>query len=115
MTKIMLLHAALLSLLLTGCVSDEANRFYGDSYPATAVENVEVLTGAPTRSYQVLADFQSRGDTEDSLRRKAAEIGADAIIISKLGGFYSESENWAGADRHSDSYSRIVGTAIKYK
>ena len=45
----------------------------------------------------MIADFQSRGESPEAVRKKAADIGADAVIISILGGYYSRSEEWAGA------------------
>lgn len=49
------------------------------------------------------------------MRRKAAEMGGDAVIVSTLGGYASESQTWASEDRYSDTYSRIAATVIKYK
>ena len=63
----------------------------------------------------MIADFQSRGESPEAVRKKAADIGADAVIISILGGYYSRSEEWAGSDRHAATYNRITGTAIRYK
>lgn len=49
------------------------------------------------------------------MQRKAAKIGADAVIVVFLGGFYSLNDRWANADSQRDSFSRITATAIKYK
>jgi len=106
----------LLALALAGCATDVANRYYSDyHYPPRPTEEVAVLTNEPPRSYEVIADFQSRGDTAQTLRKKAALIGADAIIVTQLGGYYNSADQWAGHDSQSGTYSRIVGTAIKYK
>jgi len=100
---------------LFSCVVDEANRYYGDvTYPPKQVQDVEVLKSAPDKSYTVLADFQAKRATAEYLRKLAAEIGADAVIITHVGGSYSHQEVWADKDRHSNTYTRIVGTAIKY-
>jgi hypothetical protein len=102
-------------MLLSGCVNDVANRYYlSEKYPPKNEEQVEVLASNPTRPYVVMADFQSRGDSVDSIRRKAAKIGADAVIVSKLGGSYDMREQWAGEDRFLGRGSRIVGTAVRY-
>ena len=74
-----------------------------------------MLRSKPKRDFIVLADFQSRGDTAESLRKKAARIGADAIIVTTLGGYASLTTEWAADDPHNKSYSRIIGTAIKFK
>jgi hypothetical protein len=104
----------LLSTLMTACASDVANRYYGTvRYPPKRPAEVELLRRAPTRDYVVIADFQSRGESPEDLRKKAAEIGADAVIVSILGGYYSVNEEWAGSE--GNTYSRITGTAIRYK
>src|SRR5262245_48310682 len=103
-------------LVITSCVSDVANRYYGSvRYPPRKPEEVEVLRLRPNRDFTVIADFQSRGDTIEGMRQKAAQIGADAVIISLLGGFYDVHEEWASQDRYNTTYSRITGTAIVYK
>lgn len=102
--------------LSAGCVSDEANRYYAsERYAECPVEEVEVLRECPTKPYDVIADFQARGASIKWMRRRAAKIGADAVIVGMYGGFRSRGDKWAGEDKHSDSYSRITGTAIKYK
>lgn len=105
-----------LSLLLTSCVSDVANRYYlAEKLPPRPVSEVSVLYSKPDRPFEVIADFQSRGESTSSLQKKAAEIGAEAVIVSSLGGRYSFKEKWAGSDRFSGTGSRIVGTAIRFK
>lgn len=102
-------------LVLSSCASDVANRYYSaQRYSPKPPAEVEVLWQAPTRRHTVIADFQSRGESPEDMRKKAAAIGADAVIISLLGGYYSAKEQWADEDRYSKSYSRIAGTAIKY-
>jgi uncharacterized protein YbjQ (UPF0145 family) len=100
----------------TSCSSDVANRYYGSAhYPRKATDDVALLNAAPTRPYEVIADFQSRNESPESVRRKAAEIGADAVIVTTLGGRYDKSEEWAAQNNDRGMYTRIVGTAIKYK
>ena len=104
------------ALVITSCVSDVANRYYGNvRYSPKKAEEVEILRKRPNRDFTVIADFQSRGESVAAMREKAAQIGADAIIISILGGYYDRGEEWAGEDRYSSTYSRITGTAIIYK
>lgn len=101
---------------LNACATDVANRYYGTNrYAPRPVEQVQVLHSAPNQPYDVIADFQSRGDTEESMRARAAEIGADAVIVVPLGGNYAIAEEWADKDRLAGSGTRIVGTAIKYR
>jgi len=106
---------ALLPVLSSGCASDVANRYYGTvKYPARPVSEVEILHKNPSRSFTVLADFQSRGETPKDMQKKAAAIGADAVIVTILGGLYDTGEQWAGNDSNSHTYSRICASAIKY-
>ena len=104
-------------LLLSGaCATDVANRYYSTAhYPAKPAEKVELLGAAPNRSYEVIADFQSRNESPESIREKAAQIGADAVIVTTLGGRYDKTEEWAAQGKNRAMYTRIVGTAIKYK
>jgi len=103
-------------LFLTGCVAGEANRYYlKEKLPAKDIKEVEVLRKAPSRPYIVIADLQARRCTVRYMRERAAEIGADAVIVTPTGGWYSYSETWAGDDSNSNSYTGLIGTAIKYK
>lgn len=103
-------------LFLAGCVAGEANRYYlKEKLPAKNINEVEVLREAPSRPYIVIADLQARECTVRYMQKRAAEIGADAVIITPTGGWYSRSEVWAGNDEYSNSYTGLVATAIKYK
>jgi len=82
---------------------------------AKEINEVEVLRTEPQQPYIVIADFQARNASIKHMRKRAAEVGADAVIVVPLGGWYSRDEIWADKDRHSNSYSRLTGTAIKYK
>ena len=108
--------ALLMTILLLSCASDEAARYYGDvRYAPRSAEEVDVLYQAPTRAYIVLADIQARNVSPSYMQRRAAEIGADAVIIVRSGGSYSRSEVWADQDRYKRTYSRLLATAIKYQ
>jgi len=103
-------------IALSACATDVANRYYASTtYPPKQPEQVGILRQSPSCPYEVIADFQSRGDSVKSVRNKAAKIGADAVIISTLGGYYERAEEWASSDAQSNTYSRICGTAIRYK
>ena len=102
--------------LCWGCISDEANRYYGQvTYPPRSPEEVQVLFDEPPQPYVVIADFQARSATIEHMRKRAAEIGADAVIIVPTGGLYSQSEVWADRDRHRSTHTRLLGTAIKFR
>jgi hypothetical protein len=107
---------ALTLCLFSSCASDVASRYYGATrYPPKQVNEVQLLRESPARPYEVIADFQSRGETPEDMRRRAAQIGADGVIVSTLGGYRAKGEEWAGSDSNSGTYTRITGTAIKYK
>ena len=112
--RLALLFTAVLSM--ASCATDVANRYYaGQTFPPKDPSEVAILRSAPNRPYEVIADFQSRGESEKSVRKKAAKIGADAVIISILGGYYNLSTQWASDHAHANTYTRICGTAIVYK
>lgn len=102
-------------LLAGGCTSDVANRYYAsERFPEKVVDQVAILSEPPTRPHDIIADFQSRGESANDIRRKAAKIGADAVIVQYLGGQVRESAEWVG-DASNRTYSRITGTAIRYR
>ena len=106
----------LLLLSVIGCVSDEAGRYYlEETLPAKQISEVAVLRTAPVRPYTVIADFQANYVSIKHMRRRAAEIGADAVIVVHAGGSYSANEIWADSDRYAYTYSRLIATAIKYE
>ena len=114
--KFQMISIIVLLLCEIGCISDEANRYYlKEKLPAKQINEVEVLRTEPRQPYVVIADFQARNASIKHMRKRAAGVGADAVIVVPLGGSYSRSEIWADEDRYSSSYSRLAGTAIKYK
>lgn len=105
----------LICLFLASCATGEANRYYlKEKLPKKNIKDVEVLREAPTRPYIVIADFQAYVNVKH-MQKRAAEIGADAVIVTPTGGSYSTSEIWAENDRYSKTYTRLIATAIKYK
>jgi hypothetical protein len=105
----------LVALLLCSCAQDVANRYYSaQRYPERDPRSVELLFNAPSRPFTVIADLQSRGESPDGMRKRAAQIGADAVIVTPLGGLYNRADEWATADSMSNTYSHLVGSAIKY-
>ena len=111
-----LVYLLALVMVVSGCVTGEANRYYlKEKFIPKSINEVEVLREAPLRPYIVIADFQVRNATFKHMRKRAAEIGADAVIVVPTGGWYSQDEIWAERDTHSNSYTGLVGTAIKYK
>lgn len=104
------------AVFLSACATDVANRYYAPrKYPPRQPATVDLLSGAPRRPYEVIADLQCRDESPAGMRKRAAAIGADAVIVTCLGGDYLVGDQWAGRDSMSGTYSRIVGTAIIYK
>ena len=103
------------ALAVVGCAQDVASRYYSSQkYPPKAPGDVELLFSAPSRPFTVIADLQSKNESPEHMKKRAASIGADALIASPLGGYYKKNEEWAGNDQMSHSFSRLVGSAIKY-
>lgn len=108
---------SVLAVALGACATDKANRYYvQETYSEKAPNEVQILWKRPDAEFTVIADFQSRGETAEDMRAKAAKVGADAVIVVYLGGIYT-GEEWASQDRRRNStiYTRLVGTAIKFK
>lgn len=108
----------ILAAALSSCRHDVADRYYIRGEPARSPESVVVLYERPTVPFDVMADFQARNASETYMREKAAEIGADAVIISRTGGLYDLRETAAGADRQAGtgtSVGHLNATAIRYK
>ena len=112
--KFAILTVSVFVLVVVGCMSDEANRCYL-KLPPKPVTEVQVLREAPQRPYEIVADFQANRASIKHMQKRAAEVGADAVIVVPVGGNYSRDEVWAGQDRYADSYTRMTGTAIRYK
>lgn len=114
--RLKIISAICLLLGVIGCMSDEANRYYlKERLPAKNIDEVHVLRAEPQEAYTVIADFQACNASIKHMRKRAAEIGADAVIVVPAGGNYSQKEVWAESDRYSNTYSRLIGTAIIYK
>ena len=107
--------AGIVILLTMGCVTDIANRYYADvTYPPKEPGQVEIFYKNPQRDFTVIADFQARHTDAKYMQREAAKIGADAVIVSFLGGGHAYKDKWA-SENSLNTYTRISGTAIVYK
>lgn len=83
----------LMTLCLIILASCESTTVVGHTYPAVPVDSVKVLYQEPKRPYEVLAFVQSNKSWEMSssadvadLRKKAAKVGADALIVTSVHG-----------------------------
>ena len=108
------LFIILILAVFSSCVSDEAARYYSsETYAPKEADEIDVFLELPNRPYEIIADFQARRATVITMQRKAAKIGADAVVVRYLGGNRSGRDEWASEDR-SNTYRRMAGTAIKY-
>lgn len=114
--RIFLILLAPVVAAVVGCAVDEAHRYYAtEKYSPKPLEEVQILFEPSSRPHKVLADFQSRNESPEDMRKKAAAIGADAVIVSVMGGFVMTNEKWARQEVIKGTYSRITGTAIKFE
>jgi hypothetical protein len=99
----------------TGCESDAAHRYYSsERFEAVPQESVAILSEPPSRAHEVIADFQSRSGTAKEMQKRAAEIGADAVIVQLIGGLMNPNAEWTD-EVSSKRFTRITGTAIRYR
>jgi hypothetical protein len=94
-------------------------------YPATT--SVAILSAAPDRPCKAIAILETTGpvntplpDLLESMRQKAKDIGADAIIPTQEASQRQARNNlyvpWVGEDQTPDGVvPRIRGIAIKYQ
>ena len=86
-----LLHVAVIGLGISGCVSVDVVKLSNHTYPPKAsTQEVEVLDRKPPCAHAAIAqlsvddseydDFESE---QKKILKKAAELGADAVIFSK--------------------------------
>jgi hypothetical protein len=113
-------------LLICGCATTSVVMLYeSDKYPATT--SVAILSAAPDRPCKAIAILEATGpvntplpDLLESMRKKAKDIGADAIMPTQdasqrqvQGHLY---DPWLGEDQTiSGVVPKIRGVAIKYQ
>jgi hypothetical protein len=100
--------AAMLVLLSFGCTSVYLHDTTAAHYAKTKPEDVEVLADKPERPYEELGTMSasyfhlSQGSRDKKLRRQAASLGANALIIT--------SDDWGVSP-----YRIADAVAIRYK
>jgi hypothetical protein len=115
-----------LLLVIDGCATTRVVMLYeSDKYPATT--SVAILSAAPDKPCKAIAILEATGpvntpltDLLESMRQKAKDIGADAIIPTQdasqrqvQGHLYVP---WLGEDQTmSGVVPKIRGVAIKYQ
>ena len=107
---------ALAGLLLgTGCKGISASHtceIIGDRLPPSDPAKVEVLKDGPARRFARLGEIRVISDTEEetskiqnALRKEAAKLGADAVVVLKQG---------VHSDEKGETKGVVIGVAIKY-
>jgi hypothetical protein len=115
-------------LLATGCntVSISSNQFIGGPiYPPSNPALIEILRTPPTRPHVRLGEVRAEPSSdsvsvqqiETSLRKAAAKMGADAVVIvydrTQITGAFVTGP-WYGRSLQTIQGRVIVGVAIKY-
>ena len=79
----------LIGTILSGCAQTSAVMF-DDSVKYPPTHNVQIMTEVPTKPFKQIALLEARGpvntpitDLLESMRQKAASIGADAVIATQ--------------------------------
>ena len=103
-----------------GCASYHAMKLpVGPTYPATLLQDVEVIGGTPARPYRVIGKVHSHcrrdwffggdacGDSrmKEALRQEAANLGANAVMNVQRDSFWQF--EWTDVHYH--------GTAIRWE
>ncbi len=115
--------------LVTGCntVSTTSRQFLGGpTYPPSNPANIEILRTEPARPHVQLGQVQAEPSSdsvgaaqiEASLRKEAAKLGADAVVIvqdsTQVTGAYVMGPLWDRSIQRVEGRV-IVGVAIKYQ
>ncbi|HEX5220052.1 MAG TPA: hypothetical protein VFZ59_10840 [Verrucomicrobiae bacterium] len=124
------LSGLFLACLLVSCatIDSHSTQYVGASHPPpTDPVRVEILRTTPTRSHERIGEVKLDAstdpappiaDVEARLRKEAAKIGADAVVvvydrIQPVGAYVSGS--WWGRSVSTISGRVLIGVAIKYK
>jgi hypothetical protein len=120
---VIILMAASMALIgFAGCYSYIGHHYYPDVpyYPATNPGHVQLLRHEPGRSHIQLGEMWIRPEpgmsdafVENSLRERAAAMGADALVIVVDRYFSRYDHYWYG--HHIYRERDIEGIAIRYR
>jgi hypothetical protein len=138
MNKLFLL-LSMCALALAGCVTEWGSKMRTTSevYPRVRAERVEILFARPTRAYKQIGIVSVTGSSFSSdiamlkkLRKAAADLGADAVIVvSQFQGLVSvppksttvgtvsttgANTTTLGTSGETFAYPKTFGIAIKY-
>lgn len=85
--RLLFLTALLLGWACTGCSSVHVVRLTSETFPPRAVDEVEILSQAPSTEHVRIAELSETSTTTvDTLQRhllkKAAQLGAQAVVFS---------------------------------
>ena len=115
-----MLSLFLVGWFLFGCSSTDIVIFDSTSRPSSVESEVDILLEKPDRPYKIIARIQFGPDSfvddyqsqTNEVVKLAAELGADAVIIS----YDSEVVGYSGPNYGGTSESNVtVGQAIVYE
>jgi len=129
-TRIRPALVAIVGCFLISCASIDSHttQYVGAAHPLpTDPTAVEILRAVPTRPHERIGEVKVDAstdpappvtDVEARLRKEAAKIGADAVVvvydrIQPVGAYVSGS--WWGGSVSTISGRVLIGVAIKYK
>lgn len=78
-----ILGMVLAGSILSGCVAPSYSRVY-IKYPPTSPAAIEILRSKPAREFVLVADTQMHGPSKAQVRKWAASVGADAVIVTVI-------------------------------
>jgi len=89
-TLLLLISLTGIGIIMAGCTSVDTIRLTSQTFPPKhSVQEVEVLALTPKRPHIALAQLsvedapESYEDEEDAILKKAADLGADAVVLHR--------------------------------
>jgi hypothetical protein len=117
-----LIYLFIIAILVNGCATASVTRYPSLYYPPTDPKNVAVYTNFPPAQYETIGKIEGSGApaaTWDSvameMRKKAAEIGGDAVVILVQDTPFVGTFNTPGSIRgNTTGYSNSSGNINAY-
>lgn len=119
-TKIGQYTLGLLVLALSCACGPTSTRVLHNLPPRPDAENVQIIHNLPTKDYYTVAEFEVLGYSESAIRRKGAQLGADAVYVASYSTYFVQSGD-STANARPSNFSKIepgremLCTAIKYR
>jgi hypothetical protein len=87
------------------------------SLPPKPASEVEILSAPPSRPYNVVAEFQGIGLSEDRIKSQGAKLGADAVYVASYNISFLAADGTVASPRNVSpgTNSESLCTAISYR